>query len=328
VHLLLADSLPHADCSRPDLLELARELRTAAVLDAAREPLLNKLLTALREAGIKALLLKGTALAYSAYRASHLRPRVDIDVMLSRDSLERAEQVFTAQGWVRPMERPAELSAAQRHYTRNGPGDITLHLDVHWKIANPQTFANALKFEELHARAVRIPSLGPDAWGLCQPDALFLACMHRIAHHGDQLDILWLWDIHLLSNLCDSERDDFLMLASRAAMWSVCSRSLELASALFGTPGAQALAGRLRECSAGQAEPSARFIGGTTQVTALHTDLLALRLWRDRLRLLAEHAFPSEGFMRLTYPRWPRILFPLAYAHRIAHGLAKWFRKS
>ena len=31
-------------------------------------------------------------------------------------------------------------------------------------------------------------------------DALFVACVHRVAHHDDAIDLLWLWDIHLLAS--------------------------------------------------------------------------------------------------------------------------------
>jgi hypothetical protein len=327
VHLLLADSLTRAESVRPDLFELTRELRTAAALDAARELHLKALLAALLASGIDALLLKGAALAHMVYSAPHLRPRVDIDLMIRRDALDRAEGVLAGQGWMRPRERDAELSAAQRHYVRPGPAGSVEHLDVHWKIANPQTFANALAFEELRARAVPIAALGDGARALCKADALFLACVHRVAHHDDCLDILWLWDIHLLSDLSDAERSHFLMLTDRNAMWSVCQRSLVLAATLFATPGADALSARLRERGAGRAEPSARFLGGTTLMTELRADLGTLRRWQDRVMLVAEHAFPSTAYIRSIYPQCPVVLLPLAYAHRIAWGAPKWFRQ-
>ena len=91
VHLLLAASMAGDARARPDGSALARELRTAAAFDAAREPLLIVAADGAPAAGVDVLLLKGTALAYSVYPASHLRPRVDIDVLIRRDALERAE---------------------------------------------------------------------------------------------------------------------------------------------------------------------------------------------------------------------------------------------
>ena len=117
------------------------------------------------------------------------------------------------------------------------------------------------------------------------------------------------------------------MLADREIMWSVCRRSLELAGMLFGTPGIGALSGRLAERAAGQAEPSARFIGGAKQAAVLRADIAALPRWRDRVALVAEHVFPSSGYMRSAYPRCPPLLLPFAYAHRIVRGMPKWFRR-
>ncbi len=326
VHLLLASSMTPAERARPDGSELTRELRTAAALDAVRERHVQALLTALLSAGVDVLLLKGTALAYIVYPAPHLRPRADIDVMIQRDALAQAERVLADRGWTRPTERDAELSAAQRHYVKSRPSGMLEHLDVHWKIANPQTFANALAFDDLRARAIRSPALGPGAWTLSQPDALFLACVHRVAHHDDARQMLWLWDIHLLCRrLADADADRAVALADRSAMWSVCRRSLDLAGRLFGTPGADALATRLGGRAVGLPEPSARFIGGAKQAAVLRADLAATARWRDRIALLAEHVFPSAAYMRTAYPRCPSVLLPLAYAHRIVRGTPKWF---
>jgi hypothetical protein len=328
VHLLLASSIAPAERARPDLSELARELRTAAALDAVRERHVQSLLTAFMAAGIDILLLKGTALAYIVYPAPHLRPRADIDVMIQRHTLDAAERVLATRGWTRPTERDAELSAAQRHYVKSRPSGVLEHLDVHWKIANPQTFANALAFDELRARAVQIPALGPGAWTLSRADALFLACVHRVAHHDDALQMLWLWDIHLLCRLlCDSDADRVVTLADRSAMWSVCRRSLDLARELFATLSADTLSRRLEERGAGHAEPSAQFIGGAKQAAILRADLAAMSRWRDRVTLLAEHVFPSAAYMRAAYPRCPSVLLPVAYAHRIVRGTPKWFRR-
>jgi len=328
VHLLLASSMTRAERARPDWTDVARELRTAAALDAVRERQVQALLTALLAAGIDVLLLKGIALAYIVYPAPHLRPRADIDVMIRREAIDQTERVLAARGWTRPTEREAELSAAQRHYVRSGPRGTLQHLDVHWKIANPQTFANALAFDDLRARAVHIPALGPGAWTLSRPDALFLACLHRIAHHDDALHMLWLWDIHLLCRgLSAAEADRVVALADRSAMWSICRRSLDLAGGLFGTAGAHALATRLGARAVGVPEPSARFIGGAKQVSVLRADLAAMSRWRDRLTLLGEHVFPSVAYMRTAYPRCPSLLLPLAYAYRIAAGTPKWFRR-
>ena len=64
-------------------------------------------------------------------------------------------------------------------------------------------------------------------------------------------------------------------------------------------------------------EASSRFLGGTSTITVLATDLMSLP-WVDRIRLVSEHLFPSIVYMRARYPSWSGALLPLAYVHRIA----------
>ena len=328
VHYLLAAGAwrdSHGDLSAA----LQRELRHAAAFDAWREQDLTALLDALAAAGIDALLMKGAALAYMIYDAPHLRVRVDTDLLIRREQLEAAERVLAAQGWWRPPESDFELAAAQRHYEKPAPASRRLHLDVHWRIANPRTFSDALSFDEIGVRAVPVPALGRAARTPGMVDALFLACLHRVAHHDDEVDLLWLWDIHLLvSRLSADDEAAFVALAVRTAMMSVCVRGLELAASAFATQAAATMASRLRAAGDGRPEPASRFLDGARPIATLRADLSSVSGWRTGLRLLGERVVPSRQYMRALYPRWPRALLWLAYLDRLVRGTPKWFRRS
>jgi hypothetical protein len=299
------------------------------VVELIRERTLSGLLDQLAAAGVDVLLLKGAGLAYTAYPSPHLRPRADVDVMLPRIALERAERTLEAAGWARAVEPEAELITAQRHYVLAKPPAFAEQLDLHWKIAIPQIFGDTIAFEELRSRAVPVAALGPHARTLSAPDGLFVACLHRVAHHQDMVDLLWLWDIHLLaSRLSDEERARFSGLAARASMRAVCTRGLELASVRFRTPRAADLIAALRPMPGQRPEPSARFLGGLRQVDVLRSDLAALGGWRQGLALVAEHLFPPAAYIRSIYPRYPAAALPLAYLLRIVRGAPKWFRRS
>lgn len=305
---------------------LRRELLQAAALDALDEQELRELLDALAAGGIRAMVFKGAALAHMIYPAPHVRPRVDTDLLLSHEQFDAAERVCLAQGWTHPAERTPELAAAQRHYVKPGPAASLRHLDVHWRVANTHLIGDALSFETLWARAVPVPALGESARAPRAVDALLLACLHRVAHHDDEIDLLWLWDIHLLaSRLSAGEREDLMAAASGAGLTSVCAHSLDLVADAFGTTGAASLAARLRAAGEGRVEPASRLIGGARRIDILGADLAALPGWRTRLRLLAEHVFPSRHYMRTVYPGWPPLLLWVAYVDRIARGAPGWF---
>jgi hypothetical protein len=322
VHLLLTpdDLAPDA---RP---AFAAELRAAAALDAAGEIELRRLLSALRTELIDALLMKGAGLAYTVYRAPHVRPRVDTDLLVRPESIDAADRVLADAGWRRDVEPSFALAASQRHYAKPGPLNQPWRVDLHWSIANPRVFADAVSFDELHAAAIDVPALGEDARTLGQADALYVACVHRVAHHDDAVDLLWLWDIYLLAErLSDDERRRFVALSTRTSMTAVCIRGLDLVAAWLGPGAAGHLAAALRACG-GADEPSAAFLGGLTPADQLLSDLKVLPGWRPRVAMLAEHALPSAAYMRSRYPTWPRVLLPLAYAHRFVRGLPAWFR--
>jgi hypothetical protein len=190
-------------------------------------------------------------------------------------------------------------------------------------------FADSVTYHDLCDRAVPIPALGPHARGLSPGDALFVACLHRVAHHRDAAELLWLWDIHLLaSRLSGDEADRFTALARRARMRSVCCRGLDLACDWFRSAAASRISEGLRPSPHEMPEPSARFLDATGRpADQLLAELATLHSWRERAGLLREHLFPPAGYIRAVYAGWPKALLPVAYLHRIATGLPRWFRR-
>lgn len=326
LHLVLAASVSADEAPLAEAQALRRELQYAAALDAHQEQELARLLADCAARGVDTVLLKGMALAYTAYAAPHLRPRVDTDVMIRRDALPTIERILAAHGWTHPAEPDRELSATQSHYVKDGPAGTISHIDVHWKIANPRVFADAVSFDELHDRAVAVPSLGIRARACSATDALLHACIHRVAHHDDAIDLLWLWDIHLLTErLSVEEHVRFLELARRTAMTAVCHRGVALAVDLFGGSAGTAMT-KLLSAAITSDEPSAKFIGGAARATTLRADLRTLGTRRSQAQLIAEHLFPSMDYMRARYPGWPPALLPLAYVARIVRGAPTWLR--
>ena len=324
VDVLFADLMlraPAGDMFPREPFEDVVRLAAARELSEAHD--LSRVVDAAHSRGLELLLLKGAALAYTHYRRPYLRPRNDIDLFLRSGDLGRAEELLASLGYERAPEANAEMWTGQRHYAKTATTGA-VHLDLHWRVANPQAFAEALTFEDAWPRSVAVPALGPFARALSAPDALLLACIHRVAHHQDRINLLWLWDIHLIaSGLSADEWNLFLARATLSRMRSVCARSLVLASECFGTAIPDATVAALH---AAADEPAAAFLrGGLRQVDIARADLAALSSWRQRLALVREHLWPPAAYMRAKYPRWPAVLLPFAYLHRIARGAPKWF---
>ena len=327
VDVLLADlclrepSVPDPFSRGP--LDAVVRLAAARELAAARD--VSRLCGAADGAGLDLILLKGTALAYTHYPQPHLRPRNDIDLFVRQTDIGCAEAVLSSLGFARAPEADAELWTAQRHYLKTSPAG-TAHVDLHWRVVNPQVFAGALAFDDVWARAVTVAPLGPFARTLAPADTLLLSCVHRVAHHQDRLNLLWLWDVHLVASaLSTGGWEQFLAAAASARVRGVCARGLSLAHECFGTAIPESVRQTLR---AAPDEAAASFLGeGLRTVDVARADLAALTSWRRKLALVREHLCPPLVYMRLRYPGCPAALLPFAYVHRVVRGAPKWFER-
>ena len=87
----------------------------------------------------------------------------------------------------------------------------SVDVDLHWRSSNSPALARLMDYEEMQARAVPVPSLGPAAFAPCPVHALLFACIHRAGHEHAPMYVdgvavpvkdrlIWLYDIHLLAS--------------------------------------------------------------------------------------------------------------------------------
>ncbi len=300
------------------------ELSQLAVSHLVRQEGLRRVLDRLHEERIDVLVFKGAALEHLIYDTPYLRPRTDADLLVRRRDVESTERILLSFDYVRQVEPDTEIASSQRHYAPRRP--LWDPIDLHWRIVNPLAFGDVIAFDAALDRSIAVPALGSHARSLSLADALLVACIHRVAHHADAIELRWLYEIHLLVHRLDAAgRERFAALAASAGARAVCVRSLELAQDLFGTD-ASAMIGSLREGVTREA--SAGFVAGNRTVAAVvASDLAHASGWRARWRVVREHLFPGFGYMRARYPGWPPPLLPLAYAYRALAGAPAWFRR-
>jgi len=318
LHLVLAQHIDRAD--------LAAELRAAAVVDAARQRELDRTLRALAAAaGIRPICIKGAAIAHTHYRRPEMRPRLDTDLLIAPDARDRATRVLRAAGYERPVETGGDLCTSQLHVTRVDSAGIDHHLDVHWRISNVLALAGVLTYAEVAARACALPQISDEALVPCVTHSLLIACVHRVAHHRDSANLLWLYDVALLADSLDErERTVFAALAAERHVRAICAASLRRAADAFGGAAGD-LARRVAPADDAPAEPSATLLStGLRLVDLLAVDIRSLDSWSKRVQLVREHVFPSRAYMRARYGAGR----PLAwlYLQRIAGGAPRWFR--
>jgi hypothetical protein len=207
---LLHDRLQRAPASAQgwpqQVLQACREEAIGhAMWELRHLDLLKQVLAKLAAAGVRPVLFKGTALAYSLYPAGALRARGDTDLIIPPDALPQTTAVLESLGFERGMGTSGEFVAYQTDFTRTEAGGEH-SLDVHWRINNSELLSRLFSYQELLQRACPVPQLSPDALAAGTVDALLLACMHRATHKqnpyyvdeqahygGDRL--IWFYDI-------------------------------------------------------------------------------------------------------------------------------------
>jgi hypothetical protein len=308
--------------------ELLQDVRRQSVVDAIRNSEAARVIAALAASeGARPVLFKGAALAHSHYPESWLRPRLDTDLLISAASVRAAFEVLGSLGYEQATSTSGALVTYQASFARSDNFDVAHYLDIHWKVANWQVVADVLSHDEIAARAIPLPALGPAARAACGTDALVLACLHRAAHHRDSEVLLWLYDIHLIAcSLSDADWTAALTIAERGSVKAVCARGLALAIDRFDTPVPADITRQLeRWRREAVREPSSVYLSKNLRlVDGLISDLRSLHV-RAGMRLIAEHLFPPAEYMKKRYGARSRLSMLLVYARRIVAGLPKWF---
>ncbi len=221
-----------------------REAERDAWLDAAcrqaayavhQEQELRRVVGEFVRAGIAPIFLKGAALAYTVYADAALRPGADQDMLIRPDEADRVRAIFERLGYEPELQPPGEHIASQFGFRRTDARAMVYLFDIHLKISNALVYADRLSYEDIRAEAVPMPRLDARALAPSPVHSLVIACVHRIAHHADTDDLLWLYDIHLLAgSLTGEEWARALTLADAKQLGAVVLRGIERAGRALG----------------------------------------------------------------------------------------------
>lgn len=306
---------------------LAARVRAAATRDLFVQREMQRLLDSLHRAGVPALVIKGSALAYTVYEQPWLRPRTDTDLLIRESDVDRAALAFAECGYRRSDALTSgQLVSHQVAFERTDEHDVHHVVDLHWKVVNPQMLADALPFDVLWSEAQQAPALGPAAMVPSLAASIALGNIHRLAHHQGQDRLIWLVDFLKIAERC-RQRDwtRLIELARSSRVAGLCLDGLTQARSRLGAEFPEAVERALSD--AAPDEPSRVYLERTVRKRdVLVQDLATLSSWRSRLRLIREHVFPPAAFIRHkygTHSRWP---LPALYLHRLVTGAIRWVR--
>jgi hypothetical protein len=201
---------------------------------------LIRVLSLFADAGIRAIPLKGVALAESLFGNVSLRVCADIDILVPRDAVARACALLLADGFECGKELQIEstdldilLRSNIEHAFVRRRGAVAMLVELHWDIAW-RWRGDSGATDDLWADARLQTLFGVEAHALSPEWEILYLAIHAARHRWQALK--WLVDIH---EACVARRVDWVRLSDKAKRlgWEkVLELTLSTCHALFDTP--------------------------------------------------------------------------------------------
>lgn len=178
---------------------------------------LDKILHQLNEKNIPVIVLKGAYLATAVYENIGLRGMSDIDLLVKKEDLLRAEEaVLHLRG--EPEQYNRIVLDSSCHFGYKLP-DQGLRVEIHWSLVSAN-MPFLIDVEGLWKRAQPLSSGQNNALALSPEDLLLHLCLHA-AKHTFNLQIRMLCDLgEVISNYGDEM--NWEILVDRAQLWGAC----------------------------------------------------------------------------------------------------------
>lgn len=286
---------------------LREGLARAAQVEAARSLYLEnrcrQILACLATAQLPVLLLKGSALAYGAYAAPHLRKCGDIDLLVrSRAEVEQVLPLLAALGYhAREYALPGDLVCFEVTCVSAADAPFPVEIDLHWRLSSTPMFAFRFDWNELSAQAIALPTLAPNARGLAPVHAYLHACMHRMQNRSNGVAdrLKWLYDLDLLGRgFSASDWDRLATLAIERGLAGVCRNGVLASAARFGDVMPASVLARLAGAAPDEALDVARMDRWW------YVQRMSLSAWPTlglKLRWLRQRLVPDRAYLRERY---------------------------
>ncbi|HEX4823037.1 MAG TPA: nucleotidyltransferase family protein [Candidatus Polarisedimenticolaceae bacterium] len=200
--------------------------------------------------GIGMVLLKGAAIAPSAYADASLRPMTDVDVWVRDDEMSRAVSALGTLGFRQVAGLESRPPALQRRSggelvfrAERGPGLVELHFSPFpgWWIARTAS----PDLEGLWSRSVPVGA-GRHARRLAADDACLQTAFHVVVNQFGQAPLRGLMDLAVLARAFSIDWSAVVARARAYRLTHATWIALDIAERLIGVPGAAAAIAALR----------------------------------------------------------------------------------
>lgn len=309
--------------------ETREEARRQSFWETSHRQTVATLLEAFASTGIKAIVTKGTALAYSVYADPAVRRRGDTDIVIASGSRRMARAALRASGFI-----PAgDARPLQESWQADAPPNFRHQVDLHWRINASAAIAERLEASAPFARAITLDRLSGTATGLAPIDNLVLTCINRASHdalgyaqgsethfEGDRL--IWAVDIdRIAQQFGPDDWEELVRIAQAGRTSAVTASGLRFAQRVCATAIPPDVMMRLS--GAADQDDTEQILDPRSARRRLMLDLAASPTLAAKVTQLRHALYPPASFLRARFPEaahWP---VPALAARRIVAGLGK-----
>jgi len=319
-------SLPQ-ECRPPETI--TDEMRQAFLLSRVRalhmEGQLREIIEGFQEEGVRVLVLRGPALAFSLYPDPAMRPSCDLDLLVIPEDVIKARGILERLGYrclAKRFETAREFFREECFIHQEKPGNtfpVDLHW-VHWELHSFFAGSERVDIKDLFSRAwkVETPTLAFET--LHPVDYLIHSAIHLIMIHKNEMRLSWIYDTALLAQHLQVV-DDWETLQERCVAWSArlpvehCLKMAQVWAGLELPDGFDDFSTWPRPTedeSAVWADTMRHHWVTILLKRSLSNPSLLLKRTPSLLRLL----FPHPDIVRFCYPTSSNWLLPISYVRR------------
>ncbi len=319
-------SLP-PECRPPETItdEMRQDFLISVVRSLHMERQLQEIIEALKEEGVRVLVLRGPALAFSLYPDPAMRPSCDLDLLVLPEQVVQARTILESLGYrclAKRFETARDFFREECFIHHENPGNkfpVDLHW-VHWELHPFFKGSEEVYILDLFQRGwkVETPTLAFET--LHPVDYLIHSAIHLIMIHKNEMRLSWIYDTALLAQHLKVP-DDWETLQERCVAWRArlpLEHCLKMAQAWAGLELPEGFDDfstwpRPTEDESAVWEDTMRHHWVTILLKrSLANPSLLLKRIPSLLRLL----FPHPDIVRFCYPTSSNWLLPLSYMRR------------
>ena len=308
--------------AEPFLSQIPQQLKShyhhLLINDLIQTRELFRILKDLAEKGVNYILFKGSWLGHRYYSSSYLRPRVDTDILITRENLTLVKETLLEHGYLiqPPASRERFPQIISYKPLVNGRESV---IDVHWHWTNRRILPYALTFADFYRHSEVFPKNNVTLRGTGPAHSIFITVMHRYLHHPEDTHLIWYKDIHLIvSAMSDHHWRLLANLSRKQGVWEIVLADIKQSQTLFGAlPHLQKSIHSTSHCF----PPPKK---GEQGNQAIWADFLGSKGIKNKGYFLLETLFPPMTFMKWRYKISNRYTFygllPFLYLWRILMG--------